>query len=72
MKFVLAIFAVFFTICLVPDGRSSVIAADPETETLYTSHPCETSRWYFETSDADSVTVKCYHPDPPQPDRDSE
>lgn len=64
MKFVLAILAVFVAICLVPDGRSA--ADDSYTETLYTSHPCETSRWYFTTSDADSVTVTCYKPDPPQ------
>ena len=69
MKFVLAILAVFVAVCLVPDGRSSS-AAESETETLYTSHPCDTGRWYFETSDADSVTVECFHPDPPQ-DQDS-
>lgn len=67
MKFVLAILAVFVGISMVPDGRT---ATESETETLYTSHPCDTGRWYFATSDADSVTVECFHPDPPQ-DQDS-
>lgn len=62
MKFLLAIFALWFLICLVPDGRST---GDSETETLYASHTCDGGHWYFETSDADSVTVNCYHPDPP-------
>ncbi len=66
MRFILAVFVIWFAICLVPDGRS-VTSADTETEQLYASHTCETGRWYFETSDADSVTVNCYHPDPPQP-----
>lgn len=61
----MGIFALWFLICLVPDGRTA--AADPEQETLYASHTCDTGRWYFETSDADSVTVNCYRPDPPQP-----
>lgn len=62
MKFILAILAVFVAISMVPDGRT---ATESETETLYTSHTCDTGRWDFQTSDADSVTVQCFHPDPP-------
>lgn len=36
MRFILAVFVIWFAICLVPDGRS-VTSADTETEQLY--HP---------------------------------
>lgn len=67
MRFFLAILAIFMAICIVPDRWTSA-AAEPETETLYTWHTCDSGRWYFETSDEDSVTVNCYHPDPSQND----
>lgn len=69
MRFLLAIFALWLLICLVPDGRT---ASSEETQTLYASHTCDSGRWYFENSDADSVTVTCYTPDPPQPDPENQ
>jgi hypothetical protein len=66
MRWLLVIFAIWFAICLVPDGRTVDHGrGDAYQETLYTSHTCESGRWYFENSDADSVTVNCYIPDPP-------
>lgn len=70
MKAALFAIAVFVSLwmCLVPDGRTLPQVNEPEQETLYASHHCESGRWYFETSDADSVTVACFPADPPDPE----
>jgi hypothetical protein len=69
VRFLLAVFALWFLICLVPDGRTSAANQNhlsEERQTLYAPHTCDSGRWFFETSDADSVTVSCYTPDAPQ------
>jgi hypothetical protein len=63
MRFLAAIFVIWFAIVIFPERRSDPNA---DTVTIYAPYTCDTGRWYFETSDEDSVTVNCYHPDPPQ------
>ena len=65
MRFLAAIFVIWLAIALTPEPRSDPSA---DTVTIYAPYTCDTGRWYFEISDADSVTVNCYHPDPPEPD----
>ena len=65
MRFLAAIFAIWLAIVLFPDKPASESA---DTVTIYAPYTCDSGRWNFENSDADTVTVNCYHPDPPEPD----
>ncbi|HZW05383.1 MAG TPA: hypothetical protein VFF58_00615 [Candidatus Nitrosotalea sp.] len=63
-RFILAVFAVFLALSLVPDGRSTAQVSGTYEETLYPSHTCPGGHnWYVESADSDSVTVACYTPD---------
>jgi len=65
VRFVFAVMAVWLAICLVPENRTDY-STDAPTETLYPSHHCADGHsWQEISSDADSITVRCYSdPDP--------
>lgn len=68
MRFVLAILAVWFAICLVP---SPPPAPPPSMEEkVWLSRTCENSKWYLEDSDDQTATLACYEQPPSSGDGD--
>lgn len=66
MRFLLAVFAVWFAILLVPD-QQPVVSAKPSagveiTEKVWLSRTCTDSRWYLEEADDQTATLRCYQP----------
>lgn len=64
MRFILAIFAVWFAILLVPE-KPHASSGVTIREKVWLSRTCpDDSRWYLDEADDQSVTVACYVSDP--------
>ncbi len=62
MKFLLAFFAVFVGLMLVPESGERKV-------TYYPGYCASGQNWYLYDSDDNSVTVACYDPDYVEPDK---
>ncbi len=58
MRFILAIFAVWFAIVLVPE-KPRADSSDYH-EKVFLSRTCVDSRWYLDSADDQSATLVCY------------